>query len=394
LIAQENRMTTHTLARIVLTSWLIASTAFAATDTGGNCTAPKIAEKSSAVDVPQYISDEDTPPSPEETARARSFNDYLQSLKADLRSSPDASDWVASLLLNVGQKNPAERDEAITLLRRATNAAPSDALTQWMVVASANSLDADDIRATAVDTLTRLEPDNAAVWMEVLTSNARHHDRAGVSKALARMSATSTTANHFPEITKRIADAMLRKPIPTALLESRETANISSDSEAYTYAMAMSSAFAFPAYQHLTLACQWDSTGRNASRAQDCEQVGRQMSRQSETLLGRNIGYAVLRVSRTYTDDDVESARELDWVYQSYVDMISAITPSPGQLKQYRSDWMEAGDETEAMRRMLVRAGVSATPPEGWTARASRFSQERVEQDEKLATERLAKANY
>src|SRR6201999_3155861 len=99
-------MNIRTLASVFLAGWLAVPLAFAA-DAGCACKAPKPAEKTSAIDVPQSTSDDaELLPSPEEEARERAFADYLRAVKNNLWASSDPADWVTSLMLGVGHKDP------------------------------------------------------------------------------------------------------------------------------------------------------------------------------------------------------------------------------------------------------------------------------------------------
>jgi hypothetical protein len=124
------------------------------------------------------------------------------------------------------------------------------------------------------------------------------------------------------------------------------------------------------------------------------------MSQHGDTLLSQSIGFVVLRVSRTFSDEDVEAARQTDWIVQNYSDVIAlnpgrvAIRDPLHEAEAYQKDWVETGSETEAMRRRIVRAGLSPTPPDSWVGKAPRFSAERIQQDEANSAEKVAKAAY
>jgi hypothetical protein len=390
-------MTSRLLSSIVLALGL-TTLSWASDTNDGGCSAPKPAEPTSAVDVPQYDPGDDDAPDPAEEARERTWGDYQHQLIASLKASSDPRDWALAVLLNLSTSS-MERAEKAALLRRAAQASPNDVLVQWIVLTRARQLNSTDLASDALNRLIRIEPDNGEVWMEKLQRAAMQRDRAGVTAALSHMSAASHMDAHFPDITKLVADAFERNPMPEELTPAEPT-GFSRKASPYVYAMNIAAAFALPAYQYLTVACQWDERGRNADRAPDCERIGREMSRDSDTMISQAVGFAVLRVSHTFNADDIEAARQMDWVVQNFSDLAA----KPGRVAigeaeddiaaAFHEDWIETGSEAEAMRRRVVRGGLSPTPPDNWVGNAPRFAPERIEESDKYGAERLAKAGY
>lgn len=395
-------MTAH-IYRTMLVVVLLAPLTAPGQSNAGSHAAPKTAEAAPSVDVPQSATRDETTPDPATQALVRAWTDYQQTVTAALKASADPRDWaVAGAALMVDTRSSAPRAESVALLRRAAKATSEDAIAQWLVLSGARRTESSDLADQTVDVLARIESDNAAVWMEMLQRAAMRHDRAGVTAALKRMSTASRVDNHFAEIVKMIADSFARVPMPDDLTDPVTNGmKVSREMMPFIYATAMTSAYALPGYQFLSTACRWDTSGRNADRALDCQRVGRLMSQQSDTLLGRNIGFAVLRTSHTFDDEDIKAARESDWVFEKFAEVSMANTQSTvdsseqrKELSAYQKDWMDTGSEMEAARRRLVRAGYPATPPESWIERSPRFSAERVQQDDANAAEKVANAGY
>jgi hypothetical protein len=104
---------------------------------------------------------------------------------------------------------------------------------------------------------------------------------------------------------------------------------------------------------------------------------------------------AVLRVSKTFSDDDVHLARDTDWVLDRSSATMTALEssrdPSVGDaLVAYMTDWFATGNEIEAMRRAVVRSGGAVTPPDDWVDKMSPFSEKRLQQDQ-AALQRTAR---
>ncbi len=393
-------MTLRLLGSILLVLGL-ANLSRAAEAEGGSCAAPQTAEPTSAVDVPQYAEEEDDDaPDPAAEAHARAWGDYQHQVFTSLKASSDPRDWAVAASFNLLLPSATARTESNALMRHAAKAAPDDVLVHWIVLRGARQLNATDLATDAVNRLRQIEPDNGEVWMEILQDAATRRDRAGVSAALRRMSATSHMDNHFSDVTKIVTEAFQRNPIPEEITSADDRGS-SRKMSTYMYAMGVAAAFALPAYQHLTLACQWDESGRNADRAADCERAGRTMSQHGDTMIGQAIGFAVLRVSHTFNADDIEAARQVDWVAQNFSDIaLKQAGDADGDgtdntlATAFINDWMETGSETEAMRRRIVHDGLPPTPPDGWTSRTPRFAPERIAEGDKNGAEKLATAGY
>jgi len=139
-----------------------------------------------------------------------------------------------------------------------------------------------------------------------------------------------------------------------------------------------------PAYQHLVEACRLDPVSRvNANRAADCGTLGHLLIARGSSLVANRIGYAVLRVSRAYTDGDVAAARRDDWVYAQYMTLITddSAFATAESIAAYEKDWFETGNEFETIRRRLVRAGIALEPPDDWADEKGAFSAEHLRAD-------------
>ena len=130
----------------------------------------------------------------------------------------------------------------------------------------------------------------------------------------------------------------------------------------HTSAIAITTAVAFPAYQSLITACRINpATGANASRAGDCAAIGRLMTTHGTSVISNLMGYSILRVSRTFNDDDVKRARIDDWVYQQYGNSLGDLADqrSITEIIAHDNDWITAGSEMDAMRHTIARTGYS-----------------------------------
>ena len=343
-------------------------------------------------EVPDYLGG-DGAADPAEDARAEAVTqlNYHAAVAAQLGTSPDPRDWalatvvtsLAAGLEDVLLPNGASTNQSDALLGRALDALPNDTLVLWIAIERSNR--GNSLwHETALARLREQEADNAAVWIEVLNDAAKRHDEAAVDSALTHMAASRAFDGHFVDQMKAVADVYRRFPLPDELLAAQQarTPGLSAEDAATTSALAMTTALALPGFQHLVNACRVDPTsGRNRNRAGDCATIGRLLASRADTLLASRIGPALLRASQTYVDADVSAARNIDWIYDQYTSLLptdendeAAIT----RFQAYVADWIATGSEVEAMHRAALRAGLAATPPDGWVDRLSPFSAARL----------------
>jgi len=338
----------------------------------------------SAVQVPDYSITADETTVPDERAALAAWSDYQDSVFHALSSSSNPRDWalaVVTAALKFDSTGDLPRNRYDDLIERAMRAAPDDALVQWIAMNQGEAT-----HDVAMQTLRALEPDNAALWIDDLTTATKRNDDAGIRAALAKISGRTRFDLHYVDLLKAATEAYLRSPVPDTYFaaESKDGDPLNKDELAYTNAMTITAAVALPAFQYLVNACRIDPiSGKNGARAADCATIGRLMATRGDTLIANRIGDAILRVSHTYMDDDLRFARNMDWVYQK----ATSASPSGSDseiakdfIMRYH-DWIDTGSEVESMRRALVRQGVAPTPPEDWVDTWSSFSAERLHGD-------------
>ena len=366
-------------------------------DTNGSCSGPKAADEQTAiVTTPDYLAgnDESEAPDPQAEAAEKAWVDYQASVLDALRHSPAPRDWALATVagLTFDKQSAAADIERDALLKRAMAAAPDDALVQWIAVMRLHPAAVES--AASLRRLQLLEPGNAAVWLQTLIRAQKHNDAAGVDQALNRMASGSRFDGHFIDLSRALLDAYQRTP-PAATVAAQDDPFRSARAAPYVYAASITTATALPAFQDLLNACRVDPrTGTNAQRSIDCAAAGRLMAARGDTLIANHIGLSMLRVSRTFSDDDVSQARMQDWLREQFTTKLLALAGSPDEsaaedMITYQTDWMETGSEVEAMRRAVARAGTPVTPPDDWTDKFSPFSEDRFQQDQ-AALQRVA----
>lgn len=283
---------------------------------------------------------------------------FQASLDTALRSSSHPRDWALAAFSNphpeltIGAASPTVDGD----LFRAQQAAPGDALVQWLVANNAG----DAAQATAaIDALTRIEPDNAAPWMLALAAATRRGDVAAVDDALARMAESRRFDDHFADTVHAWISVYDRYPPPSAPAD-----------ESYGYdpgfvaAFAHAAAVAMPSYQHIVAACKPSAEPEiGVHRAQRCEKTGHLMLYRGTTLIARRIGFVLVRNLGVLDDADRAADRDLDWY------RFNGATEEPSIIDAlaHEDDWRRLDSEIEVIRNRLRRSHLPTSAPDGWS---------------------------
>jgi hypothetical protein len=257
------------------------------------------------------------------------------------------------------EATPSQIEARNEELFRAAMAAPGDALVQWLIanrlLGSRNQAHAEAVVANA----THLEPDNAAVWSLTLALASQRNDAAGIDEALARMATSTRSDEHFGDMLRAWFDIYDRNPAPRAAFADPADA----DTAPFVSAVAKAAALALPAYQQLVQVCKPSAdVGLDATRAADCAASGHLMLHNSKTLIGRSIGFALVRNLGATTAQDQAMRRNLEWVRQN----VATTEKDPLAMRAYQADWLNLDDEYEIVQRALRRAGLPIEPTPDW----------------------------
>lgn len=319
---------------------------------------------------------------------AAEWGGYRDTIRTRLESSSNPRDWAvsaAAFSLEFASEAPAGRPERTRLLSRALDAAPDDALVQWMGVIASRYYNDDGLKAQALRHLRTADADNAAVWFESLATAAQARDRAGVSAALARMAQSSVFTNRIAEARDAVLHAYQLEPIPQDLFD--RIAVLCPDCSAKAkpdIPLIMATAVTnggLPAFQSLVTACTIDTHGKNADRTEDCRKIGRLLATTGDSIIASRIGFTVLRVSRSFDDSDIALCRQDDWIAYHTRRDLRAPEDADNALR-YHTDWLQTGSELGAMRKAAERANLAPTPPADWNDATSLFTPERIRADE------------
>jgi len=291
---------------------------------------------------------------------------FENSLDTAMRSGTRPLDWALAATSSpkpsrtIGATTPRSDGD----LFRAAQAAPNDALVQWLVANYADTSTPEGAahRAAAIDALARIEPDNGAIWMQALAEAARRGDADGVDDALAHMAEARRFDDHFVDVVHAWLDVYERHPAPASFAKDGYDAG-------FVAAFAKAAATGIPAYNPLILACKPADAG-SFNRTPHCTAVGHLMLDRANALVPRTIGFSILQGLGVATDADRAQKRTIAWYY------VNAMrgTGEDGNARDalaYETDWRAMNDEGDVKRNALRRAGLPIEPPADWDPHAS-----------------------
>jgi hypothetical protein len=316
----------------------------------------------------------------------REWADYQATVVEPLGRSADPRDWALAAV--VGQIRYTMTPAAVRVrlasgLARAAAAAPDDALVQWLAM---TMTDEDGGKRAARQKLQQRDSRNVAVWLADLDEAVLANNASAVDVALTKMAASDRIDGHFADLVHALTLAYRRVPAPLSLFAAWPDDEAAQLREVLPLSVAIvhANAIAIPGFQNLLNACRVNAaTGQNSQRAGDCATIGRMLVSRGDTLVANRIGSSLLRVSRAFSDSDVEAARALDWTMASYAPLASEppTEHSVERMQRYVDDWIETGREIEAMRRALAREHLASTRPAGWDGPYPSFTGERLRAD-------------
>ncbi len=288
---------------------------------------------------------------------------FQASLDTAMRSSSRPRDWALAAIATPHPERtlgaPSPRDDGD--LFRAQQAAPGDALVQWLVANNADrSTPSGEAHVdAAIDALTRIEPDNAATWMLALDEAKKRGDAAAVDESIARMAQSRRFDDHFIDIVHAWIDVYDRHPPPPVPIAESDGGD-----PGFVEAFAHAAAAAMPAYQDVILACKPASGQALApDRRAQCDKAGHLMLGRGTSLIARHIGFVVVRNVDALTDVDRAAKRDLDWYQFKGVPENASVI----DWLQHEDDWRRLDDEIDVIRNRLRRNGIPDAAPEGWS---------------------------
>ena len=303
---------------------------------------------------------ETAPQAAQDQAAMQKYNEQLtEALLAE--GTPRSTVLAATSMVYADKGSRSAIDERRReLLDRAAQMAPDDAWVQWMAAMSRQP--ADTLSAPAL-ALQRLEPDNGAVWLFQLQVATRAKDNKGITDALERIAASSHFDEYFTATAFEWRKFLLGFPLPEPGVVAN-AGKLTTEQMAMIAAIARAAATAMPSYSSPISACKSKEQPLTADRREACLAAGRLILNESNTLMSRQIGVALLRLAEA--DDAAEINRNTKYFMEEYSLASIAELEDPDKFERWQADWLQTGNEIQAARNMLIRAGIPLLPPADW----------------------------
>ncbi len=250
--------------------------------------------------------------------------------------------------------------------------APDDVLFHWIAATGCPTGEAAcerrDRRA-ALAALSRLEPDNGAVWQLVLGDALARDDAVLARDALARLARAERYDTHQDELFAALDTALATVPIPQEALALGEE-QLDEPTARGVAVLGVLLALALPDPGWLTRYCTPGVVTAFESRRDDCVAAGERMATRSETSLGRFVGARVWREAARGSPHEPRARRALvaqHWRVERYGPLAAAAGADAlrTQLERRRNH----GSEAAAIDAALAAAGIPLEPPPDYVPR-------------------------
>lgn len=298
-------------------------------------------------------------------------------LVENLRTSAAPRDWaLASQMsplpdaegddfMDAMQKAQADHAE---LLRTAALAAPDDKLVQWFALfrmpnASGGCSSSAPPQAR-IDAVQRLEPDNGLALLPTLKQAIDAGNPVDIDTVLARIAAAPHYDDHVVDHTRALIDVAVRYPESVARPPFVDAQKVSDGDLAFVSALMAGHAGGMAVYALGDVCNAVKQTDADLRRFAACADIGRRLSREAANVGLRMSGFYLLRQSAQYDDDDAAAEREVQWRVAQAVQL--AERDSARVVSEAKQAWLAQPDDLAALKTLLERHGISASPPIGW----------------------------
>lgn len=298
-----------------------------------------------------------------DTDHGETWRSYLRTVVEDLRGSADVRERATGLAIDMQaieesneETEPQPTGSALPDLAAAN---PDDRFVQWIAALAGR---AGERNEAAIARVRQLEPDNAAAWTLALDTGA------GMAETLRHSASAARYDEHAGAPILLLHAAFKRHPMPAELEESADDGierHSPGSVSAFMGAMSLVAAnLSVAPSANVLRTCKSDATKADAAVKADCVTLARLMLNSDSSLMAVMVGESTLHALDALDAADAGRARQLAW-WHSQSDSIGE------DFERYVDDFMASGNEIEALRRTLMRAG-KENPPADWASPAEK----------------------
>jgi hypothetical protein len=264
-----------------------------------------------------------TAPGVPATSPAGRFQLWRDEAVRVLAARPDAKSVATAAALSFTNSFavPAAAPSALQLISHASDLAPENAAIGWLHLQLCATAPACDSRGAAT-VLRWVDPDNAAAWLEELSTAQKDRDTVEVERVLADMARGTRFDLYYNQIMVMMFDALsdVRHELPGGVMAS--------DTARLTALAGVANAEIIPAFSSLIDACR--EAAPKSERREDCMKLAKIMQR-GDTVIVQMVGFGIERRMIPADSREAKSLAErrhlLEWRLSAASKLDSPILP-------------------------------------------------------------------
>lgn len=318
---------------------------------------PAFAGKTAASKAP-------TEPSKAVKARDKAQLAYQRDLVSVLAPRADALPLLGAALLARPLFNQPPSNSFHALIGRATQAEGADAAVSWMRLTDCDAKADACPNAAALDQLLTQAPENAAVWLLKLGTDARTMKQSATREDLGKAAAAKQYDDYTGSSLKALANSIGVLPPPADTFDPASKAGAVGMQTMLVYGIANTQPQ--PALQLIAKLCE--NSAEDASIKADCVKLGKTLEWGSSPL-ARSLG---LHLREVLADDPAQqqeakdARRTLIWQVQSFGQLLARAQDDPALAQHLLALARNGGTEMSLLLAALRDNSIPVDPPAGW----------------------------
>ncbi|MHB1058583.1 MAG: hypothetical protein ACYC0F_11970 [Rhodanobacter sp.] len=253
------------------------------------------------------------------------------------------------------------------LIERATQADGADAAVYWAQLADCDAEAGACPNGTALEHLLGQAPDNAAVWLIKLGSDAREMKQDAARDDLAKAAAAKLYDDYAGTSLKALANAVGVLPPPADTLDPAHPGGAVGMQTVLAFGLATTQPQ--PSLQLVAKLCE--NAGKDASIKADCLKLGKTLEWGSSPL-ARSLG---LHLREVLADDPAQqqeakdARRNLVWQVQNFARLLAKAQDDPALAQHLLALARNGGTEMSLQLAALRDNGIPTEAPADWQPR-------------------------
>lgn len=309
------------------------------------------------------------PPEPSASAQARDKAQlaFQRDLVSVLAPGGDASRLLGAALLARPLFNQPPSNSFTRLVERASLAEGAGAAISWVQLADCDSQADDCPNHAALDKLLTQAPDNAAVWLVKLGTDARLMKQDDAREDLAKAAAAKLYDDYTGASLQALANSVGVLPPPADTLDPAHAAGVVGMQTVLVFGLGNSQPQ--PSLPLVAKLCE--NAGKDASIKSDCLALGKTLEWGSNPL-ARSLG---LHLREVLADDPAvqqearNARRSLIWQVQNFTQLLDRAPDDAVLSQQLLALARKGGTQMSLQLAALRENNIPTDPPTDWAPR-------------------------